>query len=70
MYRALIVAALMLPAIANAADRGAMPGDPGDAKKKLAAVTELKGDEGGSEGGGHQSFLLKWQLKSACPVPT
>jgi conjugal transfer pilus assembly protein TraK len=50
MYRALIVAALMLPAIANAADRGAMPADPGDAKKKLAAVTELKGDEGGSEG--------------------
>ena len=50
MYRALIVAALMLPAIANAADRGAMPGDPGDAKKKLAAVTELKGDEVGSEG--------------------
>jgi conjugal transfer pilus assembly protein TraK len=50
MYRALIVAALMLPAIANAADHGAMPVGPGDAKKKLVAVTDQKGDEGSLEG--------------------
>ena len=50
MYRALIVAALMLPAIANAADRGSMPADPGDAKKKLVAVTDLKVDEGSVDG--------------------
>jgi conjugal transfer pilus assembly protein TraK len=50
MYRALIVAALMLPATANAADRGAMSVDSGDAKKKLAVVTELKVDEGSTEG--------------------
>ena len=50
MYRALIVAALMLPAIATAAERGATPADPGDAKKRLAAVTDVKGDEGGPEG--------------------
>ena len=50
MYRALIVAALMLPAIANAADRGSMAADPGDAKKKLVAVTDLKVDEGSPDG--------------------
>jgi conjugal transfer pilus assembly protein TraK len=40
----------MLPAIANAADRGVMPADPGGAKKKLAAVTNSKGDEWSPEG--------------------
>lgn len=50
MYRALIVAALMLPAIANAAERGTTTADPGDAKKRLAAVTDVKGDEGSQEG--------------------
>ena len=50
MYRALLVAALMLPAIANAADRSAMSVDPGEAKKKLAVVAELNNDVGGHEG--------------------
>ena len=50
MYRALIVAALMLPAIANATDHGSMAADPGAAKKKLVAVTDLKTDEGSPDG--------------------
>ena len=50
MYRALIVAVLMLPAVANAADRGAIPADQGNAKKKLVAVTDFKGEEGSQEG--------------------
>lgn len=50
MYRVLIIAAFMLPAIAAAADRSAMPTDPGDAKKKLPAVTDLKVDDGTPEG--------------------
>lgn len=50
MYRALIIAAFMLPAIAVAADRGARPADPADAKQKLSPVTDVKSDEGGQEG--------------------
>lgn len=50
MYRALIIAAFMLPAIAVAADRGARPTDPADAKQKLSPVTDVKSDEGGQEG--------------------
>lgn len=50
MYRALIVAALMLPAMANAADRGAKPADQGIAKNKLVAVADFKGDEANQEG--------------------
>ncbi len=49
MYRALIVAALLLPAIANSAERGAMAADSGDAKRKVATVADLKGDEGSPE---------------------
>jgi len=40
----------MLPAIANAAERGGTPADPSDAKKKISAVTDVKGDEGSQEG--------------------
>lgn len=50
MYRALIIAAFMLPAIAAAADRGAKPADPGDAKMRLPLVTGEKGNEGNLEG--------------------
>jgi|GEM_PF-1260814 len=50
MYRALIIAAFMLPAIAVAADRGARPADPADAKQKLSPVTDVKSDEGSQEG--------------------
>lgn len=50
MYRALIIAAFMLPAIAVAADRGARPADPADAKQKLSPVTDVKSDEGGQDG--------------------
>lgn len=45
MSRALIIAALMLPAIAAAADSDTKPADPGDPKHKLAAFTDLKADE-------------------------
>ena len=53
MYRALIVAALMFPAIAAAADRGAIPAIPavsGDVTKKVTAVMDMKEAEGGQEG--------------------
>jgi len=50
MYRALIVAALLLPAIANSAERGAMAADHNDAKKKISAVSDLKDDDGSHEG--------------------
>jgi len=50
MYKALLVAALMLPTIANAVERGERPADSGDMKKKLPAVTDVKGDEGNQEG--------------------
>jgi conjugal transfer pilus assembly protein TraK len=50
MYRALIAAALLMPAIAAAADRGAVPADAGEAKKKLPAVADLKMDDGAQEG--------------------
>lgn len=50
MYRALITAALMMPAIAVAADRGVLPADAGDAKRKLPAVADIKADDGAPEG--------------------
>src|SRR6185369_10942962 len=50
MYRSLLLAAIMAPIIATAADCGAMPADPGEAKKKFATVTDLKGDEANQEG--------------------
>ena len=50
MYRTLLLAAIMAPIIATAADCGAMPADPGEAKKKFAAVTDLKGEEEIPEG--------------------
>jgi len=50
MYRALIVAALLLPAIANSAERGAMAADHDDAKKKISVVSDLKDDDGSHEG--------------------
>lgn len=51
MYRTMLLAAIMAPMIAVAADRGAMPADHADAKKKLAPLTDLKGDEGIPDGG-------------------
>jgi conjugal transfer pilus assembly protein TraK len=50
MYRALIIAAFMLPAIAAAADRGSKPADPGTAKQKLPSLSEVRQDEMGPEG--------------------
>ena len=50
MYRVLLVVAFMLPAIAAAADRGALLNDPVDAKKKLPGVADLKVDDGVPEG--------------------
>jgi len=50
MYRALIIAAIMAPMIATAADRGARSADPADAKQKLPSFSDKKVDEGGQEG--------------------
>lgn len=50
MYRTFILAAILAPIIATAADRGAIAADHGNAKKKLTAVTDLMGDEGSLEG--------------------
>lgn len=50
MYRVLIIAAIMAPVIATAADRGALPADPVDARQKHSPVADLKGDEGSPEG--------------------
>ena len=51
MNRALLIAALMLPAIAAAADGGAASAVAGDAKMKVVAVMDVKsGDDSGLEG--------------------
>ena len=51
MYRALLIAALMIPAIAAAADGGAASAVTGDAKMKVVAVMDVqKGDDVGLEG--------------------
>ena len=50
MYRALIIAAFMLPAIAVAGDRNARPADLTDAKQKLSSFTDTKVDDGSQEG--------------------
>jgi len=50
MYRALIIAAIMAPMVAAAADRGVRSADPVDVKQKLPSFSEKKVDEGGQEG--------------------
>lgn len=50
MYRTLIIAAFMLPVTATAADLGAKPADPADARQKHSPVADMKEDAGGQEG--------------------
>ena len=50
MYRALLIAAFMLPAFAAAAERGPQPADPGGANRKLPVAADLSGEAGVPEG--------------------